>query len=58
MKWHYAATAKAVIYAFNILYRYFYFFMSRYCVGLLKAVSLNPLGACIAEKQQSDKKTL
>ena len=43
-------------YVFNILYRYFYFFMCRYCTSLLKAVSLNPLGACFAEKQQSDEK--
>ena len=33
-----------------------FFFISRYCTALLKAVSLNPLGACIAEKQQSDEK--
>ena len=33
--------------------------MSRYCTALLKAVSFtdfNPLGACIAEEQQSDEK--
>ena len=46
-------------YVFNIWYRCFYFYISRYCTALLKAVSfidLNPLGACIAEKQQSDEK--
>ena len=46
-------------YVFNILYRCFYFYISRYCTALLKAASfvdLNPLGACIAEKQQSDEK--
>ena len=33
--------------------------MSSYCTGLLKVVifiDLNPLGACIAEKQQNDEK--
>ena len=46
-------------YVFNIWCRCFYFYISRYCTALLKAVSfidLNPLGACIAEKQQSDEK--
>ena len=43
----------------NIWYRCFCVYKSRYCTALLKAVSfidLNPLGACIAEKQQSDEK--
>ena len=46
-------------YVFNIWYRCFYFYISRYCTALLKAVGfidLNPLGACVAEKQQSDEK--
>ena len=46
-------------YVFNIWCRCFYFYISRYCTALLKAMSfidLNPLGACIAEKQQSDEK--
>ena len=46
-------------YAFNIWYRCFYFYISRYCTALLKAVSfidLNQLGACVLEKQQSDEK--
>ena len=48
-------------YVFNIWYRgfYFYFYISRYCTALLKAVKfidLNPFGACIAEKQHSNKK--
>ena len=44
---------------FNIWYRYFYFYISRYCTALLKAVSFidrNPLGPCVAEKQQSDER--
>ena len=48
MKWHYAATAKAVI-----------FLTFDYCTTFLKAVSfidLNLLGVCIAEKYQSDEK--
>ena len=35
--------------------------MSRYCTALLKAVSFtdfNPLGACVAEEQQSDENSL
>ena len=46
-------------YVFNIWYSCFYFYISRYCTALLKAVNfidLNPLGACIAEKEQSDEK--
>ena len=46
-------------YVFNSWYWCFYFYISIYCTALLKAVSfadLNPLGACIAEKQQSDEK--
>ena len=57
MKWHYAATAKAVMFlTFDLC---FYFYISRYCTALPKAVSfinLNPLGACVAGKQQSDEK--
>ena len=34
----------------------FYFDRSRYCTGLLSFVDLNPIGACVAEEQQSDKK--
>ena len=46
-------------YVFNSWYSCFYFYIFIYCTALLKAVSfvdLNPLGACIAEKQQSDEK--
>ena len=46
-------------YVFNIWYRCFYFYISRYCTALLKAVSfidLNPFGACVVKKQQSDEK--
>ena len=46
-------------YIFNIWYWFFYFYISRYCAALLKAVSFidpNPLGACIAEKQESYEK--
>ena len=55
MKRH-AATAKAVTVTFDIDA-----FIFRYLdtAALLKAVSfidLNPLGACVAEKQRSDKK--
>ena len=60
MKWHYAATTKAV-YVFNIWYRCCYFHISRYCAAFLKAVifiGLNSLVAYIAEKQQSDEKLL
>ena len=38
---------------------FFYFYISRCCTALLKALSfidLKPLGACLAEKQQSDEK--
>ena len=58
MKWHYAATAKAVMFlTFDI--DVFILYISGYCTALLKAVSfipLNPLGAYIAEKQQSHQK--
>ena len=48
-------------YVFKIWCRCFYFYVSRYCAALLKAVGfidLNPIGACIVENQQSDKKSL
>ena len=61
MKWHYAATAKAVIQ--KLIYKKLltldidvFVFTN---LALLKAVSfidLNPLSACVAEKQQSDEK--
>ena len=55
MKWLYAATIKAVmILTFNIEVFIFTYLDT---TALWKAVSfidLNPLGACIAEKQQSD----
>ena len=37
----------------------FLFYIFRYCTALLKAMSfidLNPLAACVAEKQQIDEK--
>ena len=56
MKWH---TATAIACYGNIWYRCFYIYIFRCGAASLKAVSfidLNPLGACAAVKQQSDKK--
>ena len=48
-------------YVFNIWYRRYYFYTSRYYTALLKAMGftgLNPLGAYVAEKQQSEENSL
>ena len=53
---YYFAYSQAVMF---LTCRCFYFYVSRYCTALLKALSfidLKPLGACVAEKQQSDEK--
>ena len=47
MKWHYTATAKAIM-----------FLIFDIDVFIFTYLDLNPLGPCIAEKQQSDKKLL
>ena len=58
MKWHYATNGKAVMpFTFDI--DVFIFTYLETVKALLKAVSfidLNPLGASIVEKQQSDRK--
>ena len=55
MKWLYAATIKAVMFLTFDIDVFIFTYLDT--TALWKAVSfidLNPLGACIAEKQQSD----